>query len=64
MPRILLIGHGACRTSLLILIKMSFSKAEILKTGTLHEGIAHINHDRLDLVLVDIDQCGPRRSKR
>ena len=60
MPRILLIGHGACRTSLLILIKMSFSKAEILKTGSLHEGIAHINHDRLDLVLVDIDQCGPR----
>ena len=60
MPRILLIGQGACRTSLLILIKMSFSKAEILKTGSLHEGISHIQHDRLDLVLIDIDQSGPR----
>ena len=60
MPRILLIGQGACRTSLLILIRMSFSKAEILKTGSLHEGISHINHDRLDLVLIDIDQSGPR----
>ncbi len=60
MPRFLLIGHGACRTSLLILIRMSFSKAEILKTGNLHDGIPHIHHDRLDLVLVDIDQSGPR----
>ena len=60
MPRILLIGQGACRTSLLILIKISFSKAEILKTGSLHEGISHIHHDRLDLVLIDIDQSGPR----
>src|SRR5271166_5501035 len=60
MPRILLIGHGACRTSLLILIKMSFSKAEILKSGSLHEGISHIHHDRFDLVLIDIDQSGPR----
>jgi DNA-binding NarL/FixJ family response regulator len=60
MPRILLIGQGACRTSLLILIEMSFSKAEILKTGSLHEGISHIHHDRFDLVLIDIDQSGPR----
>ena len=60
MPRILLIGQGACRTSLLILIKMSFSKAEILKTASLHEGISHIHHDRFDLVLIDIDQSGPR----
>jgi len=60
MPRILLIGQGACRTSLLILIKMSFSKAEILKIGNLHEGISHIRDGRLDLVLVDIDQSGPR----
>jgi len=60
MPRILLIGQGACRTSLLILIKMSFSKAEILKSGSLHEGISQIHHDRFDLVLVDIDQSGPR----
>ena len=60
MPRILLIGQGACRTSLLILIKMSFSKAEIFKTGSLHEGVSHIHHDRFDLALVDIDQSGPR----
>src|SRR5208337_2162048 len=60
MPRILLIGQGACRTSLLILIRMSFSKGEILKTGSLHEGVSHIHRDRFDLVLVDIDQSGPR----
>lgn len=59
MPRILLIGQGACRTSLLILIRMNFSKVEIVKTGSLHEGISHIHHDRLDLVLADIDQSGP-----
>ena len=39
---------------------MSFSKAEILKTGSLHEGISHIHRDQLDLVLVDMDQSGPR----
>ena len=53
MPRILLIGQGAYRASLFILIKMSFSKAEILKTGNLYEGISHIRDGRLDLVLVD-----------
>ncbi len=60
MPRILLIGQGACRTSLLLLIQMSYSKAEIVKTGCLNEGIAHIHQERLDLVLVDVDQSGPR----
>ena len=60
MARILLIGQGACRTSLLILIGMSFSKSETLKTESLQEGISHIHHDRFDLVLADIDQSGPR----
>ena len=60
MPRILLIGQGACRTSLLILIKMSFSKSEILKTASVHEGVSHIHDDGLDFVLADIDQSGPR----
>ena len=50
-----LIGHGSCRTSLLILIRMNYSKAaKIVKTGSLHEGIPHsIHHDQLDLVLAD-----------
>jgi hypothetical protein len=55
LPRILLIGHGACRTSLLILIRVNFSRTEILETGSLREGISRIQHDSLDLVLVDID---------
>ncbi len=60
MARILLIGQGACRTSLLILIQMSFSKSEVLKTANFNEGISFIHHGRLDLVLADIDQCGLR----
>jgi DNA-binding NarL/FixJ family response regulator len=60
LPRILLIGHGAYRTSLLILIRMNFSKAEILKSGSLHEGIFRIQLDLPDFVLVDIDHSGPR----
>ena len=60
LPRILLIGHGACRTGLLILIRVNFSRAEILETASLREGISRIQHDSLDLVLADIDQSGPR----
>ncbi len=40
-------------------MRMHFSKAEILETKSLHEGISYIHQDRLDLVLADIDQSGP-----
>ncbi len=56
MPRFLLIGHGACWGSLLILIRMSFSGAQITKTGSLSEGLSWIDHGHFDLVLADIDQ--------
>jgi DNA-binding NarL/FixJ family response regulator len=60
VPRFLLIGHRAGRTSLLILMRMHFSMAEILKVESLDEAISRIHHDRFDLVLADIDQSGPR----
>lgn len=60
MTRILLIGRDACRTSLLNLTRLSFSEAEIVKAGSLPEGISHINRNRFDLVLADIDAFGPR----
>jgi DNA-binding NarL/FixJ family response regulator len=39
---------------------MNFSRAEVLETGSLRDGISRIQHDSLDLVLADIDQSGPR----
>lgn len=60
LPRILLVGHGACRTSLLILIRKSFCEAEVFETGSLREGVSRISHNQLDFVLADIDQAGPR----
>ncbi len=59
MLRILLIGHGACWSSLLIRIRMSFPGAQIASTGSLSEGLSWIDHDRFDLVLTEIDQFGP-----
>lgn len=60
LPRILLIGHDACRASLLILIKANFAQAEIFQTKSLNEGIFEIQHGRPDLVLADIDLIGAR----
>ena len=56
MPRFLFIGQGACRSGLLILIRSSFSKAEISTTSNLEHGLSRIADDRhIDLVLMDAD---------
>lgn len=58
MPRFLFIGQNACRSSLMISMRHNFLQAEISRTGTLNEGLSHIQQDRVDLVLADLDLSG------